>query len=229
MGPTGPHSYTLTVDTKLWTRSRLFIMLSFMEILVATENTHKMEELSVIFDAHRLLTPLSKGIDFSFDETGETFLANAYGKAMALYRQAGEAVIADDSGLVVPALGGEPGVYSARYGSPGGGVKLDTPARNQYLLDKMVGISDRRAFFVCCMVLVLSPERFFLAQETLPGEIIHAPRGTGGFGYDPLFYLPNYKKTVAELPESEKNKISHRGRAGIRLQAVLDSLTDPAE
>ncbi len=212
----------------MWTRAPLFIMLSFMEILVATENTHKMEELSVIFDGHTLLTPKTKGIDYSFEETGETFLANAYGKAMALYEQAEEPVIADDSGLVVPALGGEPGVYSARYGSPGGGVKLDTPARNQYLLDKMEGLGDRRAFFVCCMVLVLSPERFFVAQETLPGEIIHAPRGTNGFGYDPLFYLADYQKTVAELPESEKNKISHRGRAGVRLQAVLESLTEQA-
>jgi len=195
-----------------------------MKILVATENTHKMEELSVIFDGHRLLTPKDKGIDYSFEETGTTFLANAKGKAMALFEQAGEPAIADDSGLVVPALGGEPGVYSARYGSPGGGVKLDTSARNQYLLNKMEGIEDRRAFFVCCMVLVLSPERFFIAQETLPGSITHAPRGTGGFGYDPLFYLPDYQKTVAELPETEKNKISHRGLAGIRLRAVLDSL-----
>lgn len=203
-------------------------MLSVMEILVATENTHKMEELSVIFNGHSLLTPTAKGIDYSFEETGETFLANAYGKAMALYQQAGEPVIADDSGLVVPALDGEPGVYSARYGSPGGGVKLDTPARNQYLIDKMEGLSDRRAFFVCCMVLVLTPERFFVAQETLPGEIIHAPRGTGGFGYDPLFYLAEYQKTVAELPESEKNKISHRSRAGIHLQAVLESLPEQA-
>jgi XTP/dITP diphosphohydrolase len=195
-----------------------------MEILVATENTHKVKELSVIFAEHTLLPPHEKGIEYSFEETGETFLANAQGKALALYEQARGPVIADDSGLVVPALGGEPGVYSARYGSPAGGPKLDTPERNRYLLDKMEGLSDRRSFFVCCMVLVLTPQRFFVAQETLPGRIISEPRGSHGFGYDPLFYLNEYGHTVAELPEAEKNKISHRGRAGIRLRAVLDSL-----
>ncbi|MDZ7794200.1 MAG: RdgB/HAM1 family non-canonical purine NTP pyrophosphatase [Spirochaetia bacterium] len=200
-----------------------------MEILVATENTHKLKELSAIFAGHTLLTPHERDIDYYFEETGETFLANAQGKALALFEkvrleQALTPVIADDSGLVVPALGGEPGVYSARYGSPAGGPNLDTPDRNRYLLDKMEGLTDRRSFFVCCMVLVLTPERFFVAQETLPGSIISEPRGNHGFGYDPLFYLNEYGQTVAELPEAEKNKISHRGRAGIRLRAVLDSL-----
>ena len=200
-----------------------------MEILVATENTHKLKELSAIFSGHTLLTPHERDIHYYFEETGETFLSNAQGKALALFEQARSEqavtpVIADDSGLVVPALGGEPGVYSARYGSPEGGPKLDTPDRNRYLLDKMEGLTDRRSFFVCCMVLVLSPERFFVAQETLPGRIISEPRGSYGFGYDPLFYLNEYGQTVAELPETEKNKISHRGRAGIRLRAVLDSL-----
>ena len=195
-----------------------------MEILVATENTHKLKELSAIFANHTLFTPHEKDIEYSFEETGETFLANAQGKALALYEQAGSPVIADDSGLVVPALGGEPGVYSARYGSPAGGPNLDTPERNRYLLDKMEGLTDRRSYFVCCMVLVLTPERFFVAQETLPGRIISESRGSYGFGYDPLFYLNEYNQTVAELPEAEKNKISHRGRAGIRLHAVLDSL-----
>ncbi|MCF7947713.1 MAG: RdgB/HAM1 family non-canonical purine NTP pyrophosphatase [Spirochaetia bacterium] len=195
-----------------------------MEILVATENTHKLKELSAIFADHTLFTPHEKGIEYFFEETGETFLANAQGKALALHEQAGSPVIADDSGLVVPALGGEPGVYSARYGSPAGGPNLDTPERNRYLLGKMEGLTDRRSYFVCCMVLVLTPERFFVAQETLPGRIISEPRGSYGFGYDPLFYLNEYNQTVAELPEAEKNKISHRGRAGIRLRAVLDSL-----
>lgn len=195
-----------------------------MEILVATENTHKLKELSAIFSGHTLLTPHERDIQYYFEETGETFLANAQGKALALYEQAGSPVIADDSGLVMPALGGEPGVYSARYGSPKGGPNLDTPERNRYLLDKMEGLTDRRSFFVCCMVLVLTPERFFVAQETLPGRIISEPRGSYGFGYDPLFYLNEYDQTVAELPEAEKNKISHRGRAGLRLRAVLNSL-----
>ena len=146
------------------------------------------------------------------------------GKAFALLKKSDRPVIADDSGLVVPALNGEPGIYSARYGSKEKHRKLDTPARNRYLLERMEGITDRRAFFVCCMVLAVSEERFFVAQETLRGEITYAPRGENGFGYDPLFFLPEYGKTVAELPEDEKNSISHRGVAGLRIKAIIESL-----
>lgn len=195
-----------------------------MNILLATENRHKVEEVSAIFSGHSIKTPTEMGIEYSHEETGSTFLENAMGKAYALFRESGRPVIADDSGLVVPALNGEPGVYSARYGSDESGKKLDTPERNQYLLKNMEGITDRGAFFVCCMVLVLSEERLFVAQETLAGSIIEAPRGNKGFGYDPLFYLAEYGKTVAELPEKEKNKISHRGVAGSRIRAILDSI-----
>lgn len=196
-----------------------------MKILVATENNHKVKELSVIFRSSELSTPTREGIDYSFEENGNSFLENSMGKAFALLKKSNHPVIADDSGLVVPALNGEPGIYSARYGSKEKNQKLDTPARNQYLLDRMKDITDRQAFFVCCMVFAISEERFFVAQETLPGLIAFAPRGTNGFGYDPLFFLPEYGKTVAELPEEEKNKISHRGVAGARIKAIIDSLT----
>ncbi|HDQ13669.1 MAG TPA: RdgB/HAM1 family non-canonical purine NTP pyrophosphatase [Sediminispirochaeta sp.] len=195
-----------------------------MRIVLATENRHKVEELADIFSGYQLLLPSQIGVDYHHDETGDSFLANAMGKARSLSARTELPVVADDSGLVVPALGGEPGIYSARYGSDIFGRPLETVERNNYLLERMGGIENRRAFFVCCMVLQLSDDRFFVAQETVEGGILHEPRGLGGFGYDPLFFLPDYGKAVAELPESEKNRISHRGRAGRRIRAVLDSL-----
>ena len=199
-----------------------------MEILIATENTHKVEELSSIFVGHHLHTPADRGIDYSYEEKGSTFLENSLGKARELFSLVGGemAVIADDSGLVVPALNGEPGIYSARYGSDSSGQKLDTLQRNRYLLQKMEELTDRRAYFVCCMVLIVSDQRFFVSQETLQGNITYSPRGTNGFGYDPLFHLEEYRKTVAELPEELKNRISHRGRAAFRIRAIIETLQD---
>jgi XTP/dITP diphosphohydrolase len=195
-----------------------------MEIYVATNNMHKVEELSAILAACTLRLPQDAGIAFSHEETGHTYLDNALGKAQALYRKLGRPVLSDDSGLSVPALDGEPGVYSARYGSAPGSPPLETADRNRYLLSRMEGVSDRRAFFVCCMVLMLDEYRLFTVQETFPGTIASAPSGSGGFGYDPLFYLDAYAKSVAELPEEEKNRISHRGRAGKRMAAIIDTL-----
>jgi XTP/dITP diphosphohydrolase len=195
-----------------------------MEIFLATENPHKVRELRAIFPEHVLVTPAERTIEYSFEETGSSYFENSYGKARALFDSVGSAVIADDSGLSVPALGGAPGIYSSRYGSPGGEVKLEAAERNRYLLGKMEGVERRQAFFVCCMVLIAADYRFFSAQETLEGELTHEPRGEGGFGYDPLLYLPDYGRTLAQLPEEEKNLISHRGRAAARLRALLEGL-----
>jgi XTP/dITP diphosphohydrolase len=192
-----------------------------MELCIATGNPHKVEELQAIFPDHRLRTPAELGIDFEFEETGSTFFANAYGKAAALYPRAGMPVIADDSGLSLPALGGEPGIYSARYGSELYGRRLEADERNRYLLSRLEGVEERDAFFVCCMVAILAEYRFFCVQETLHGTIIDTPEGEGGFGYDPIFYLPERGATVAQLPEGEKNRISHRGKAGARLARLL--------
>ncbi|MFO7849352.1 MAG: RdgB/HAM1 family non-canonical purine NTP pyrophosphatase [Spirochaetia bacterium] len=195
-----------------------------MEIYLATENTHKVRELKAIFADHRIITPKEAGIDYSFEETGTTYFENAYGKARALFDKVQAPVIADDSGLSLPALDGAPGIYSSRYGSPGDGQKLETPERNRYLLSKTAHLQkeeDREAFFVSCMVLILEDYRFFTAQETVDGVLTTEPRGGGGFGYDPLFFLPSYGRTVAELPEEEKNRISHRGKAGARLASLL--------
>jgi XTP/dITP diphosphohydrolase len=194
-----------------------------MELYVATSNAHKLVELSPALPGQILKTPADAGYpDFDVEEDGEDFLANAFKKAMSLHKRIGKPSLADDSGLVVRALGGEPGVKSARYGSPDGGrTRLEAPERNAFLLRKMERQADRACAFVCCLVLVLSEERFFVVQETCPGELLYTPRGSGGFGYDPIVYLPELGKTVAELAVEEKNTISHRGRACARMAAVL--------
>jgi XTP/dITP diphosphohydrolase len=191
------------------------------ELLLASNNNHKKQEFVRLFPGARILTPVEIGLRFDFEEDGDTFLANAFGKAEALFHLAGRPVIADDSGLCVKALGGEPGIFSSRYGAGAGGVLLAAPQRNAYLLDRMEGLADRAAWFVCCLVLVLEESRFFVAQETVHGTVAEAPRGENGFGYDPLFVVPGTGRTMAELPEEEKDAISHRGRAARRIRAVL--------
>jgi XTP/dITP diphosphohydrolase len=195
------------------------------ELLLASNNTHKHDEFIRFFPGFTILRPNDLGLAFEFEENGQSFLENALGKALALHRTAGRPVIADDSGLCVAALGGEPGIFSSRYGStPAGGI-LEAPERNRYLLWRMQGVGDRRAFFVCCLVLVIEPTRFFIVQETVHGLVAEAPRGGNGFGYDPLFLLPERGKTIAELPDPEKDLVSHRGRAARRmLDIMLDIL-----
>jgi XTP/dITP diphosphohydrolase len=193
-----------------------------MEILLASGNSHKKLELEKILPGHTLLTPADLGIPFDHEETGTTFSDNARGKALALHKLTGKPVLADDSGICVPALDGAPGIYSARYGSRPGEPDLEAPERNALLLRNMEGIEDRRAFFVCAMVLLFDEYRHYTIQETVEGRLTHAPAGAGGFGYDPLFHLEGYGKTMAELPPEEKNRISHRGKAGARMALLLD-------
>jgi XTP/dITP diphosphohydrolase len=194
-----------------------------MELLLASNNDHKHREYCRLFPGRRVLTPDDIGIDFAFAEDGETFLENAFGKAMALFHAAKRPVIADDSGLCVRALGGEPGVLSSRYGAGVGGALLAPAERNAYLLDRMEGISDRAAYFACCLVLFLEENRYLVAQETVHGTVAEAPRGFNGFGYDPLFVLPGSHLTMAELPDEEKDAVSHRGRAARRMRAFMDA------
>jgi XTP/dITP diphosphohydrolase len=193
------------------------------EFLLASNNAHKHQEFVRLFPGIRVLMPRDVGIEFDFDETGDTFLENAFGKAMALFQSAKRPVIGDDSGLCVRALGGEPGIFSSRYGSGAGGVPLEAPRRNAYLLDRMEGIQDRAAYFVCCLVLVLEESRFISVQETVHGRIAEGPRGEHGFGYDPLFIVPSHEKTIAELPDPVKDQISHRGLAARRILAGMRS------
>ncbi len=129
-------------------------------------------------------------------------------------------VVADDSGICVHALGDRPGVYSARYGSE----SLSDAERNALLLAEMEGAEDRGAHYVCCMVAVRGEDRFGVAQETWHGEVAMEPsRGTGGFGYDPVFLLPERGLTVAEISDEEKDSLSHRGKASRRLWSYLTS------
>jgi len=199
-------------------------MLSIMKLLLATNNMHKWREFQRIFDGHEMLLPEDLKLNFQFEEQGSSFLENALGKARALYRKAEQPVLSDDSGLCVPALGGEPGIRSARYG-PGERAKgFNDRDRYLYLLERMNGIEDRRAYFVCCMALVLDDYRFFTAQETMEGSIGEEPAGEGGFGYDPVFIVPDKGMAVAELRDTVKDGISHRGRAGRRILSIIDSL-----
>ncbi len=192
-----------------------------IELVLASNNEHKHAEFCRLFPNARVLLPRDIGISFDHEETGETFFDNARGKALALFRKAGRPVIADDSGLCVHALGGAPGIMSNRYGAGPDGKLLETPKRNAYLLEKLKGEKDRRAFFICCLVLVQDGERFVAVQETVHGVITEEPRGKNGFGYDPLFFLPESGMTMAELPDAQKDEVSHRGRAARRIGGCL--------
>jgi len=208
-----------------------------MTIWFATGNAHKKAELSAILQTHgidcRLLIPKDAGLDFDPEETGYSFHENALLKARELYAlldesrpalfSPGDLIIADDSGICVDALDGRPGIYSARYagnreqGTGNSTKKLESVERNALLLEELGDAPDRRARFVCAMVLMYSPDRFFIAQETMEGEIVknkEQAKGAGGFGYDPILFIPELGRTVAELSEDEKNTISHRGKAG---------------
>jgi XTP/dITP diphosphohydrolase len=194
-----------------------------MTLWFATGNAHKKTELSAILAGHRLRTPDEIGLAFDPEETGATFIDNALLMARALFEAVGEPTVADDSGLCVDALGGRPGILSARYGSENG-AKLDSAARNALLLKEIGAAADRRARFVCALVAYFGPDRFYAVQETCEGEILAAPRGAGGFGYDPILYLPERACSVAELAEADKNRISHRAKAGRALAALLADL-----
>jgi len=197
-----------------------------MNIWFATNNSHKKIELSAILNTN-LKIPSEEGLAFDPDETGATFSENALIKARELQKIIGknEPVIADDSGLCVDALNGRPGVLSARYGMENG-QKLTSPERNIMLIDELGNVQERTARFVCAMVLLLSNERFYLVQETLEGEIVKKNdiKGEGGFGYDPIFWLPSKGRTLAELSLEEKNLLSHRGKAGIVIAKLLENL-----
>jgi len=195
-----------------------------MNIWFATNNSHKREELQDIL-GKSLKIPVEEGFLFNPEETGTTFCENALIKARALYKLLGnhEPIIADDSGLCVEALDGRPGVYSAVYGYTKD-RKLTSLEQNIMLLDELGDNLNRRAYFVCTMVLLYSYDRFYIIQETLEGEIVKEceMRGKGGFGYDPIFLIPEYNKTLAELTINEKNTISHRAKAGKLITNILD-------
>ena len=178
-----------------------------MELLIASNNPNKIRELKEILgDRFETFSLKEKGIISDPEETGETFEENSEIKARFALEKSGIATLADDSGLAVEALNGEPGVFSARYS----GEDATTEKNNALLLKNMENITDRRAKFVCVITLLFPDGRKIQAKGECHGEILLSPKGTNGFGYDPLFYVPEYKKTFAELTAEEKNAISHR-------------------
>ena len=179
-------------------------------LLAATGNAHKLKELQHIFQDYYDILPMSAaGFTEEIEENGDTFVANAVIKAEAVCGATGLPALADDSGLMVNALGGEPGVYSARYAGEHG----NDEANNDKLLARMEGVEDRSANFCCALALKIPGREPVVAEGKCPGVILHERRGTGGFGYDPLFYCEILGKTFAEVNEAEKNAVSHRARA----------------
>ena len=182
-----------------------------MKLIIASNNKDKIIEIKAIlgdrFD--EIVSLREAGIDHETVEDGETFLQNAEKKAREIAELSGCCAIADDSGLCVDALGGAPGIYSARFCGRHG----DDPANNRLLLEKMQGVADRRAHYTCAIVLAYPDGTIVSAEDYFYGEIAHEERGSNGFGYDPLFYLPDYGCTSAEITPEEKNKISHRAKA----------------
>ncbi|MBW3654431.1 MAG: RdgB/HAM1 family non-canonical purine NTP pyrophosphatase [Actinobacteria bacterium] len=183
-----------------------------IDVVLATRNTGKLVELQRILDAQRLDVRLLSAADLSLpepEETGETFEDNALLKARASVEASGRACLADDSGLVVDALGGEPGVRSARYAGRHG----DDEANLQLVLDRMAGVDDRSARFVCVAALVTPRGEEFTSTGTVEGALTSQPRGDGGFGYDPIFQPVGSALTTAEMEPAAKDAISHRGQA----------------
>ena len=194
-----------------------------MQIIIASNNPHKKDEIQAIFqfrDIH--LSDLSLFPEIPEPvEDGDSFTANALIKARYYFDKVRLPVIADDSGLVVPALNGEPGIFSARYAGP----ESDYQKNNRKLLARMrhIPAGQRQAFFICCAVF-LDGEIAIEAEGKLTGTIGFEPRGEYGFGYDPLFLPDGLNITLAELPPSEKNRISHRHLAFTRLKAEMERI-----
>lgn len=192
-----------------------------MRVVLATTNGGKIEELESLFAGSPLELVRVASLP-AVEETGKTYAENAALKAKAAAAATGQWALADDSGLEVEALGGRPGLESARYAGPGG----TDAQRREKLLKEMRGKAPayRKARFVCVMALASPDGQVHFAEGECLGRIAPAERGTGGFGYDPILWLPDFGKTMAELDLSEKNRISHRARAAekmIRLARAL--------
>ena len=192
-----------------------------MKLVLASGNPGKLREIRALLSGFQVLPQSELGIEDA-EEPYDTFLENALAKARHASRLAKLPALADDSGLSVPTLGGEPGVHSAYYAGREGDREERDRRNNEKLLRNLK--DDRRAYYTCVMVLVQSPgdRNPLVAEGVWRGEIARAPRGANGFGYDPLFYLPELKATAAELDPAHKNRISHRGLALRKLLSLLD-------
>lgn len=185
-----------------------------MKVVLASKNAHKLQEISKItekFDMELVLES-QVGVDIDVEETGSTFEENSFIKAETVMKATGLPALADDSGIAVDALNGEPGIYSARYGFD---PSLDDWGRLELLLKNTEQVPDgsRQAQFVCVITLVTPEGQVIQARGEAHGELLRQPAGEGGFGYDPIFYYPPLGKSFAELSPEEKNQVSHRAQA----------------
>lgn len=187
-----------------------------MKLLIATNNHNKIAELQEILAdlPIAVTTPSAEGLTLDPEETGVTFEENAIIKAEAFAKASGLLTLADDSGLEVDALGGEPGVYSARYGNT---TKDDHQGRYQMVLDQLAALNvpweQRTARFRCVMALATPEWLIGTVEGVVEGYIAYEPKGSNGFGYDPIFFVPEFNQRLAEVPSAQKHSISHRGRA----------------
>ena len=185
-----------------------------MKVVLASKNKHKLEEISKITEkfGFELILQSQLNVDIDVEENGTTFEENSLIKAEAVMKATGMAAMADDSGICVEALNGEPGIYSARYGFD---ETLDDWGRLQLLLKNMEDVPDgkRQAKFVCVITMVTPEGETIQARGEIHGELLREPHGENGFGYDPIFYYPPFGKTTAEMSSEDKNKVSHRANA----------------
>ena len=185
-----------------------------MKVVLASKNPHKLVEISQITEKFgmELVLESQLGVDVDVEETGSTFEENSFLKAQAVMKATGLPALADDSGICVDALGGEPGIYSARYGFDD---SLDDFGRLQLLLKNTENVPDgqRQAQFVCVITFVTPDGKVIQARGEVHGELLRAPAGEGGFGYDPIFYYPPFGKSLAQVSPAEKNSVSHRANA----------------
>ena len=190
-----------------------------MKLIIASNNAHKIREIKQILADRfeEILSLREAGIDHETVEDGDTFLANARKKAVEIAEISGCCALADDSGICAHALDNAPGVFSARYCGRHG----DDEANNQLLMANLRDKADRSAHYACAMVLAFPDGRVISAEGEMHGEIVFTPAGENGFGYDPIFFLPEYGMTAAQISPEEKNRISHRAKA---LQCLVDQL-----
>ena len=195
-----------------------------MKVVLASKNPHKLVEISKITEkfGFELVLESDVGVDIDVEETGSTFEENSFLKADAVMKATGLPALADDSGIAVDALNGAPGIYSARYGFD---ESLDDRGRLQLLLKNTENVPDgkRQAKFVCVITFVTPAGQVIQSRGEMHGELLRAPVGENGFGYDPVFFVPDKRKTFAQLTAEEKAEISHRGRA---LRAFKARLAD---
>lgn len=191
-----------------------------MALLLASNNAGKLREIRTLFADVEVVSPAELDLDLCVEESGQTFAANAQLKARAYAAASGLIALADDSGLEVDALDGAPGIYSARYGGP----DLDDAGRCQLLLAQLAPYPEpaqRQARFRCVLCAASPDGRQCQAEGTCAGVVAPAPAGTNGFGYDPIFFVPAYAKTMAQLDLSIKNQLSHRAQALAAMRPLL--------